>query len=647
MTTTQPPASRARPLTDKEELRKAQKIARNAVSNSYISYALPELSNQLDKHGQRMIAYPCQTCGTKINRPTSDSSCSNLLKHASICPWKKAEVKSNSNLASHGVGGTGDINPKEIQTTPIYVPQLCAIWCSEAARPFSALSNPSHLAILHPTVVKNLPCRWTVLRDIHMLYSAVQQSYHSVLKAHKGALYLGVDGWQSPNGFDILGIMIYRLDHHGATDTNATLEAMPLNFICLSQNHTGEYLAEMVRLVVEKFGIPQKICGIVTNNASNNQVMVNELKKRKWACFQGEAQWVRCFAHVLNLIVKSILRPFGAQKKENASNDPTATTDPDDSDGLESSDLDAAEQIRLFTRKMDFQSDEEDIGSKGDSIDGHDSDAQLLNLDDIDTMKRKMIATQVIAFCAVAKKLKHSPNSNAEFCDICCKLGCPTPHTVERDVCTQWNSTLVQLRGIIRCKDTILEWQRNKRHGINRKYHLNTADFDLAHNLVDVLNLFYEITLQVLVSGLDCLAHIVMFIDQITKHLLTAIITNKYYALTNTSPLYRIAIVLHPSFRDEYFKLAKWELEWIAEAIQLNRDMWVTFYKPQSTDTTPVKSSTINTSSKPRTSMLARWWLQQKKSGKTHSGLLYMALDVLSCPATSVDVKRAFSFGRD
>jgi hypothetical protein len=27
-----------------------------------------------------------------------------------------------------------------------------------------------------------------------------------------------------------------------------------------------------------------------------------------------------------------------------------------------------------------------------------------------------------------------------------------------------------------------------------------------------------------------------------------------------------------------------------------------------------------------------KWWIQQKRSGNTHGGLVHMALDVLSCP---------------
>jgi hypothetical protein len=118
-------------------------------------------------------------------------------------------------------------------------------------------------------------------------------------------------------------------------------------------------------------------------------------------------------------------------------------------------------------------------------------------------------------------------------------------------------------------------------------------------------------------SGSARLANIFVFINQITDHLSTAIsgknyppalrnacqvglqITNKYYSLTDLSPLFRIAIckfsafhqhifstyqlyssVLHPLLQDKYFKLAHWEPEWISEAIRLARDMWLSIYKP-------------------------------------------------------------------
>lgn len=43
--------------------------------------------------------------------------------------------------------------------------------------------------------------------------------------------------------------------------------------------------------------------------------MVSEMKKFKWPRFKGEVHWIRCFAHILNLIAQSILQPFRTVKK--------------------------------------------------------------------------------------------------------------------------------------------------------------------------------------------------------------------------------------------------------------------------------------------------------------------------------------------
>ncbi|OAV93878.1 hypothetical protein PTTG_27195 [Puccinia triticina 1-1 BBBD Race 1] len=564
---TQPPSGRTRDESDEEEVLRAQRIAANGQSLSYKSYLVPELSKQLDKNNQRMITYPFKICGTKINRPTLDLSCSNLIKHAATCLRKQSKQKSNVNLARVGIKGTGDIDPKE-------VPQICVVWCAKAARPFSALVDASHKAILHPTVVKNLPARQVVSEDIHRLYSAIQQKYELVLEAHKGALYLGVDAWQSPNGFDILGIIIYRLA--GNLLGEPKLEDMPLDFVCLSQIHTGHYLAETIRLVVEKFGIQQKLCGIVSNNATNNDVMVKELKKQQWPPSKGSHS--------------------GFQAKEDAT-----------------------------------YCSENDDESKAGLYDPKDPDEfELLGMDDInhpsnkeedDQYTTKGCRNSLAKFCVIAKKLKYLPNSKAEFVDICRENGCDTPHNVEWDVRTQWNSTLVQINSIVQCEAAICKWQHHKQLGIDCKFHLDKYDLDLARDLLEILSIFYKITLQILISGSARLSNIVVFIDQITKHLSTAIsgskyppalknacqiglkITNKYYSLTDNSPLYRIAIILHPLFRDKYFKLLRWEPEWIAEAIQLAREMWVTFYKPDPTPPNP--STSLSKTSKAKSSMLA------------------------------------------
>jgi hypothetical protein len=56
-----------------------------------------------------------------------------------------------------------------------------------------------------------------------------------------------------------------------------------------------------------------QICGTISDNAKNNEVMVRELK---WPQFHGDAQWIQFFAHILNLIFQGILWAFGIQKKD-------------------------------------------------------------------------------------------------------------------------------------------------------------------------------------------------------------------------------------------------------------------------------------------------------------------------------------------
>ncbi|OAV93432.1 hypothetical protein PTTG_27345 [Puccinia triticina 1-1 BBBD Race 1] len=580
--------NRTQPLSGTTyDARKAQKVAANALSSTYKSYLPPKLSDKRDKQGRCMIRYCCRLCGICINCPTSDSSCSNLNKHASICFCKLKESNSNQSLVDVGIKGTGYIDSQEVN-------QLCAVWCSEAARPFSALVEASHKSILHPTVIKFLPARRAVSTDIQMIYLAIQQNYKAVLNAHQGALYLGVDALQSPNGFDILGAVIYRLVEDNSLDPK--LEAMPLatkgsyvtlryprnfDFIWLAESHTEEHLARAVTLVVEKFGIQDKICGIVSNNTSNNKLMVNKLKKQKWVRFRGEPQWIRCFAHVLNLIARGILQPFGTQKNSKAAKE-KKTVDQDDSDGLCSEGEDLEEYVPQLTQDgAESSSDDEDDESKDEVVEQNkDDDALSLSLDDIDNASdEKEFDTYTTAgckqtlaqFCAIAKKLRYSPNSRIEFMQLCRKKGCKTPHQtrcpnqMELDHLPTHQHHLLQGCYLIQYFHSSNEWQCHKRHGIEQKFYLEQSDFNLACDMVEILNSFYKITKQISIYGSARISNIVVFIDQITEHLSTAI--SAYYSITGCSPLYWIAIVLHPPFRDEYFKLFNWEPEWISEAI--------------------------------------------------------------------------------
>ncbi|KNE94911.1 hypothetical protein PSTG_11808 [Puccinia striiformis f. sp. tritici PST-78] len=63
--------------------------------------------------------------------------------------------------------------------------------------------------------------------------------------------------------------------------------------------------------------------------------------------------------------------------------------------------------------------------------------------------------------------MKKSPNSKELFADICQSHSIKSPHRIPQDVRTRWNSTFLQLTGVNRCRKAILEWQRDKKYGLD------------------------------------------------------------------------------------------------------------------------------------------------------------------------------------
>ncbi|POW03546.1 hypothetical protein PSTT_10996 [Puccinia striiformis] len=481
-------------LTDAQELKKARQVHAIQKSQCYGHFHPPNLSKATDKN---MIAYVCKMCGSTTNRPIYKTSPTNLSKHVANCDKKQRELNANQKLAN-----MGSWEPV------ILIHERC----------------PSFVlfGIMHPMVVKNLPPQRTVLDDIAKLYTAVQESLIETFKNHKGAMYLGLDTWQSPNGFDVLGTVIYRMVEEDKGGFH--LEAMLLDFVRLQKSHTGVYLAETVQLIVDKFGLQDKIYGIVTDNASNNQTVIKEIQTSWWPHFKGtlEAIW----------------------KPQEKLGDPNSNGKESDADD-ECKDRD--EQIRLIT----VDSADEDDDNTGSTIDDDEDD-------DYDQYTSDSCKKTLAKFRAIARKLNKSPNSKAHFVEICQDLECLRPHNIARDVCMRWNSTLTQLFSIVRCSPAILEWQKDHKHGPSREYYINNEDIHLARNLVEVLEPFYDITKQVSIRRAARISDIMVFIDQITSHLSTAIsdkkdeyppalrnacraglqLTNKYYTLTDCLPLY-------------------------------------------------------------------------------------------------------------
>ena len=105
---------------------------------------------------------------------------------------------------------------------------------------------------------------------------------------------------------------------------------MLLDIVEVACSHSGFNLAAAFTKMLEEFGISDKvgcyqteespnlpltvqILSITCDNASSNNTMIDKLEFLVQD-FPGAANRARCFTHILNLIVKSIMRQFDAPK---------------------------------------------------------------------------------------------------------------------------------------------------------------------------------------------------------------------------------------------------------------------------------------------------------------------------------------------
>jgi len=105
------------------------------------------------------------------------------------------------------------------------------------------------------------------------------------------------DCWTSPNNISFMGITAHYIDN------DWTLQSVTLDFLPLSDPHTGLNLSIAFSSVLEKFSLTEKVMGITLDNASNNDSFINLDLDNSFQKYHH----IRCFAHVLNLGAQAAL----------------------------------------------------------------------------------------------------------------------------------------------------------------------------------------------------------------------------------------------------------------------------------------------------------------------------------------------------
>ncbi|KAF6741083.1 hypothetical protein DFP72DRAFT_835320 [Ephemerocybe angulata] len=130
-----------------------------------------------------------------------------------------------------------------------------------------------------------------------------------------------------------------------------------------------------------------------------------------------------------------------------------------------------------------------------------------------------------------------------------------------------------------------------------RAYELGKEEWELVGQLADVLKVYKHATLRFsrstpsLPSVIPAMDHIddVLTTQSIDAKYLPAIraacalskkTLNRYYEKTDMSKTYRLAMILHPRHKLQYFRNRKWEEDWIVAAQALIREEYDENYAP-------------------------------------------------------------------
>ncbi|XP_064475382.1 E3 SUMO-protein ligase ZBED1-like [Ornithodoros turicata] len=157
-------------------------------------------------------------------------------------------------------------------------------------QPFSLVEGQefkTFLAMLNPGY--QLPSRKT-LSTVHIpqMYNKVHEQVKNELTGIS-SICLTTDGWTSLSNQSYIAVTAHFID------TDGVLRARLLDCFAWQDRHTAENIAAELRRVVVEWEIQEKVCAVVSDNATNITAAIRLLG---WKHFP-------CFAHTLNLIVQA------------------------------------------------------------------------------------------------------------------------------------------------------------------------------------------------------------------------------------------------------------------------------------------------------------------------------------------------------
>ncbi|KAJ5818387.1 hypothetical protein N7474_003978 [Penicillium riverlandense] len=182
-------------------------------------------------------------------------------------------------------------------------------WIVQDKQAFTILESEAFQQVFEDILGVSLPftSRATVVQRLQDQFEIQRLGLKDSLANTCKTIAFSID-WRSQNHYPILGI----IGHWLREDFYYREEV--LEFGQIFGPHIGENIAATVYQTLVESDLISKLTTITGDNASNIQEMVSKLHftleeiSLQLIRFRGVDSYIRCLAHILNLIVKAILR---------------------------------------------------------------------------------------------------------------------------------------------------------------------------------------------------------------------------------------------------------------------------------------------------------------------------------------------------
>jgi hypothetical protein len=257
----------------------------------------------------------CKQCGTPYEYPRAKpGGCtSTILKHSRKHVWEKLEAAQKANIPRPDIRKLLQGPALKVQLTQEEFEVMCLNAMVVSNWSFSQFKVGAFRELLDAGFELEVPSPKVMRARLKKYAKQTHEEIKARLTSNESRISLVLDCWTSANRLEFMSIyplllymLIIAITGHYIDENFILQEDLP-DFGEVDWSHSGVNLADHLHKVLTIYGICEKLFCITTDNASNNDIMCEELSDLLYESHEmdwnGEENHIACLAHVINLAV--------------------------------------------------------------------------------------------------------------------------------------------------------------------------------------------------------------------------------------------------------------------------------------------------------------------------------------------------------